>query len=114
MLSLIMFDKYDKEIKDTLKNNSDESNWEKILSYHQLMIRRIQHERLIHLIVTVFVGVCLILSLFTSVMILNIYLGVLAIILLILFTAYIFHYRYLENMTQSWYVLEDKIIKHED
>lgn len=31
--------------------------------------------------------------------------------LLLLFLGYILHYRYLENTTQSWYVLEDEIRK---
>jgi Ca2+/Na+ antiporter len=78
------------------------------------MLKRIQHERIIHLIVTVFVGMCLMIVFLAAIITTNIYLGILSLILLLLFTAYIFHYRHLENMTQSWYILEDKIIKNEE
>lgn len=108
-----MFSKYTKEVKEILKNSSGVNSWKEILYYHQIMIKRIQHERLIHLIVTVFVGVCLIITFFATIITLNVYLGVLSLILLTLFIAYIFHYRYLENTTQSWYEFEDEIIKHE-
>lgn len=113
MLSLIMFKKYDHEIKDLLKNGNSGGDWKKILLRHQLMIKRIQHERLIHLIVTVFVGICLILFFLATLTTGNFLLAILTIVFLVLFTAYIFHYRFLENTTQFWYTLEDEIKSHE-
>jgi hypothetical protein len=106
-----MFKTYDIKIKKILADESKDENWKEILKTHKLMIKRIQHERLIHLLVTIFVGIVMVLSLLTTIITEKVILGLLDIPLLILFTAYIFHYRFLENTTQSWYKLEDRIIK---
>jgi hypothetical protein len=104
-----MFKTYDASIKKILFDESKDNDWKEILKYHHLMIKRIQHERLIHLLVTIFVGLVMIMSLLATVITEKMLLVYLDIPLLILFTAYIFHYRFLENTTQSWYKLEDKI-----
>jgi ACR3 family arsenite efflux pump ArsB len=104
-----MFKTYDVVIKKFLSDNSEDTNWKKILETHHLMIERIQHERLIHLLVTIFVGIVLIFSILATVITEKMLLIYLDIPLLILFTAYIFHYRFLENTTQNWYKLEDEI-----
>jgi uncharacterized membrane protein len=96
-------------IKKTLSDKSENADWKEILKTHKLMIERIQHERLIHLLVTIFVGLVMVLSLLATVISENIILAFLDIPLLILFTAYIFHYRFLENTTQGWYKIEDSI-----
>ena len=62
-----------------------------------------QHERLIHLIVTVFVGICAVLFFAMGLFAENILLIILAFITLILFTFYIFHYYFLENSVQKLY-----------
>lgn len=104
-----MFKKYNLEIIKILSEKEERTDWKKVLKYHKLMIARIKHERLIHLLVTIFVGLCFVLCFLVAIFTYNILLSVLTLILMILFTAYIFHYRYLENTTQKWYVLEDKI-----
>lgn len=104
-----MFKVYDLEVKKVLTDNPEGTNWEDVLEKHKLMIKRIQHERLIHLLVTIFVGIGLVLSFMTTVVTQNSLMLLLDIPLLILFVAYLFHYRFLENTTQSWYTLEDKI-----
>ncbi len=62
-----------------------------------------QHERLVHLIVTVFVGICTVLFFAMGLFAENILLIILAFITLILFTFYIFHYYFLENLVQKRY-----------
>ncbi len=104
-----MFKLYDAGIRKVLEDESKDKNWKEILKTHKLMIKRIQHERLIHLLVTIFVGVVMALSILTTVITEKMLLVYLDVPLLILFTAYIFHYRFLENTTQKWYELEDKI-----
>lgn len=104
-----MFKKYSREIREILKNCPENVNWSKELDRHQLMLARIQRERLIHLIVTVFVGLCMVLCFLTTAVSKNLLLACLDIPLIVLFTGYIFHYRFLENTTQSWYKFEDKI-----
>jgi hypothetical protein len=108
-----MFKTYDAKIKKLLTDNPEGIDWKNISENHQLMIARIQHERLIHLLVTIFVGIGMILTLLTTVATEKIILVLLDIPLLILFTAYIFHYRFLENTTQNWYLLQDKMEKND-
>jgi len=105
-----MFKVYDLEVKKTLTDKPVGTDWKGVLEKHKLMIKRIQHERLIHLLVTIFVGLSLVLSFLVTVITGNFLMLLLDIPLLILFMAYLFHYRFLENTTQSWYTLEDKII----
>lgn len=68
-----------------------------------LQIKLFQHERLIHLIVTVFVGIVSILIFGFALILENTYLMILFLILLCLFIPYIFHYYYLENGVQKLY-----------
>ena len=105
-----MFKKYNLEIVKILEGGKMDGNWKDVLMRHRLMLARIKHERLIHLLVMIFVGLCFVLSFLVAILSYNILLSVLTLILMILFAAYIFHYRYLENTTQKWYRLEDKIL----
>ena len=105
-----MFKEYNLEIKKVLASKSS-TDWKITLERHKLMIARIQHERIIHLLVTIFVGLV-----FTSLSLVIIItkqpiLIALWIPILFLFFGYLIHYRFLENTTQSWYILEDKIIE---
>ena len=68
-----------------------------------------QHERLVHLIVTFFVGIAMVLFFIGFLITENILVFVLFILLLCLFIPYIFHYYYLENGTQKLYDLYFKI-----
>ena len=100
---------YQKEINKLLENNNDKTNWHFEKEFFQTKIQQIQHERLVHLLVTLAVGLgCLISCLFS----LSYYLAPLFIldsILMFLFLAYIIHYRKLENTTQGCYQTLDKI-----
>ena len=68
-----------------------------------------QHERLVHLIVTVFVGICAVLFFLAALMLEEVSLLLIFLILLILFIPYIFHYYFLENSIQKLYLYYDKI-----
>ncbi len=90
------------EIDKTLKENKIE-NIEKIKSHHLNQIAIFQHERLIHLIVTSFVGIITILFLLFGLILSNILLFILFTLSMILFIHYIFYYYYLENNVQKLY-----------
>ena len=62
-----------------------------------------QHERLVHLIVTFFVGIAMVLFFIGFIITENILVFVLFLLLLCLFIPYIFHYYYLENNVQKLY-----------
>lgn len=104
-----MFKAYDRKIHETLSASADGTDWKKILKNHREMIKTIQHERLIHLLVMIFTGTVMSLSFFFTILIQMPALILLDVILFGLFIGYVLHYRYLENTTQSWYRLRDRI-----
>jgi hypothetical protein len=106
-----MFKKYDLEIKELLSKKSSNTNWKEVLEIHKTMISRIQHERLVHLLVTLFSGLIMSLTFFIIIITGKPDLLLIAGLLLILFLAYLFHYRFLENTAQKWYQIEDAIKK---
>ncbi len=95
----LKLEKYIKKTENDIKNN--EVNKDELL----VVIKFFQHERLVHLMVTFFVGISSILFLIGFLLVENIYLFVLFLITLCLFIPYIFHYYYLENGTQKLYEL---------
>lgn len=95
-------------MKVKLKNYIKEQERKKEYSKEELedlltWIFFFQHERLIHLIVTFFVGISTILLLIATLYFETIPLLLLFIILLLLFIPYIFYYYHLENGVQSLY-----------
>ena len=93
---------YNKKLDDIIKNKTIK-NKEILLKEILIKIKFFQHERLIHLIVTVFVGISAILFLGFGLLLNNLGIILLFILTLLLFIPYIFHYYYLENGTQSLY-----------
>ena len=93
---------YISELEDKLKNNKIEKDLDKeVLT----TIAFFQHERFVHLLVTVFVGISCILFLLGTLQFGIIGLFLLFLITLLLFIPYIFHYYYLENGVQKLYDL---------
>jgi drug/metabolite transporter (DMT)-like permease len=108
-----MFNTYNAQVKNILSDQNPNTNWSQVLDHHRLMLSRIQHERLIHLLVTIFVGLVMSAALFTALIAQLAKLLLYTSPLLVLFIAYLFHYRFLENTTQSWYKIEDDIISRQ-
>ena len=105
---------YRKRIDELLKK--EDENWDKILEEHLNQIAFFQHERLIHLIVTVLFAVLEIMSILGTVILSalgngNLAIGILTILLLVLLIPYIRHYYILENEVQKMYVQYDKLLE---
>lgn len=87
----------------------DSIDWKRVAEEHLVQIGFFQHERLIHLIVTVtfamleMLAVCMTLLAFTP------FMGALALLLLVLLIPYVRHYYILENEVQRMYVQYDRI-----
>ncbi len=104
---------YRRRIDELLQR--DDAEWENILEEHLVQIGFFQHERLIHLIVTVTFAIMEILSIFMTLASFNLgdsnpALVCLTILILILLIPYIRHYYILENEVQKMYVQYDKIL----
>ena len=82
---------------------------DEVIREHLRKIKFFQHERLIHLVVTLsFALFSIIFSLCISLSSIFIYISLISYIILIF---YIFHYYYLENAVQYMYNQHDKLIK---
>ena len=104
---------YRKKIDELLLRN--DVDWNRVLEEHLIQVGFFQHERLIHLIVTVTFAVLEIISIFMTLMSFwmnegNPALGCLTLLLLVLLIPYIRHYYILENEVQKMYAQYDRIL----
>ena len=99
---------YTASIDQLLQNPPQSTNWKLVLESHLQQIVFFQHERLVHLIVTVLTllsaGFALLTGLFTLLLLTG--------VLFLLFLCYLLHYFLLENQVQAMYVQYDRIQKH--
>jgi len=86
------------------------ANLEWLLSYHKSWIQFLQHERLVHLLVTLTLAFILIITFSISLFLTNPYLLILFAVLAVLLGFYIFHYYKLENGVQRWYSIYDELM----
>lgn len=104
--------KYCREHEEAVKTAiSEDRITEEALTVHLEMIARIQHERLVHLMVTVMCVVCELF--FVQLVMLHPELGLFPTVIMltvaILLVFYFYHYFFLENTVQRWYVIADEI-----
>ncbi len=96
-------------IRSALAGELGEVPWAELRDFHEQQLRFMQHERLIHLIVILFVATFFLLTT-GFVMLHTSWAGAaLAGLLLILLSAYLVHYFRLENGVQRWYVLSNRL-----
>lgn len=99
----------------TLLENDPDTDWGNVLAEHLNQISFFQHERLVHLIVTVTFG--LILVMLSALLLITqeagVFIGVLLLLLIVAVTLvfYVLHYFLLENKVQMLYVLYDEILQ---
>ena len=86
-------------------------DWQEVLKEHLIQIGFFQHERLIHLIVTITFAIMEIISIVATVVSGYAVLIALDVILMVLLIPYIRHYYILENEVQKMYVQYDRILQ---
>ncbi len=87
----------------------DDVDWETVKAQHLVQISFFQHERLIHLIVTVLFALLEVVTLCTSVIMFTPFLGILVVLILVLLIPYVRHYYILENEVQKMYWQYDEM-----
>jgi hypothetical protein len=92
-----------------LLNSESQEDWGKILFEHERKIHYLQHERLIHLLVMLFVGLFTLLSFFFALLLARTELYIITAVFLSLCIPYVYHYYQLENGVQRLYRLSNKI-----
>lgn len=75
----------------------------KRIETHLHTISFYQHERLVHLLVTLFVGICLLISLGFLLLVPSVMIFLLHFALFVLFSCYLLYYYYLDNAVQTLY-----------
>ncbi|MDE6426536.1 MAG: hypothetical protein K2K89_10445 [Ruminococcus sp.] len=105
---------YMNTVAERLENCTSQEELSAILSEHMDKIAFMQHERIVHFLVTMMFAV--ILSIFMIGMLLteNIMLLILVAIIIVLLAFYIKHYYFLENTVQKMYRIYDKILKMQE
>lgn len=103
---------YRTRIDRILEENAPDTNWEELLSEHLVQIGFFQHERLVHLMVTLAFALFAIMTIFVTMFSPSPGLLALTILFLVLLIPYIQHYYLLENETQKMYVQYDKMLEH--
>lgn len=101
--------KHELYVLEILENNPDKEKLRDLLAYHDKQIQWMQHERLVHLIVMLFICFFTLLAFGFSVINTSMASMILCAILLTLSLAYIVHYYRLENGVQRWYLISNKI-----
>ena len=103
---------YRNRIDQLLLQNGEEIDWEEVLDEHLVQVAFFQHERLIHLIVTVTFAILEIISM--AMLLYNFSWGMVGLVFLVmvLLVPYISHYYLLENETQKMYIQYDKILQN--
>lgn len=98
-------------IKSELLKNKNRKKWSLLKEKHEQMIRYVQHERIIHLLVTLAFGTFLLLSIILFFLTGYFLANILTVLFLVLVVPYIVYYLFLENTIQGWYKLTDEIDK---
>jgi hypothetical protein len=97
---------HEKYLKDNLQAKS---NLTVLYEYHKLQIQWLQHERLIHLMVTLFTASMTLAFAALSIILQNLLMLLLFFITTILLLFYFVHYYRLENGVQRWYTLSNEL-----
>ncbi|HOZ36760.1 MAG TPA: hypothetical protein PLR18_02935 [bacterium] len=98
-------------IKNKLADKKGDFDWPALQSYHRAQTQFFQHERLIHLLVTLTFGLASLIVFGLVLFFPSLILAFLNIIFLIMLFFYVRHYFLLENGIQRFYLLDQAISK---
>ena len=102
--------KYMKEIQRRLEEYADQTELEEIFLEHKDKIAFMQHERIVHFLVTMMFAIVLAIFVCAFLFTENPALFVLVVIIMVLLGFYIKHYYFLENTVQEMYKIYDKML----
>ena len=101
---------YRKRIDALLNKDGAEIDWDTVLEEHLVQISFFQHERLVHLLVTLAFALMELGAAVATALAPQPLTAALALLLLVLLVPYIVHYYFLENETQKLYAQYDRIL----
>ena len=101
--------RHEQYVKEMLSKELHPEQLADLSNVHNLRISWMQHERLVHLLVFLFVCLFTLLAWGLALLLPSLPSFLLAALLTVLTTAYIIHYYRLENNVQKWYELAEQI-----
>ena len=102
---------YRKRIDALLQGDPAGVDWDAAIQEHLVQVSFFQHERLIHLLVTLAFALMELASALVALLTAQLFAAVLTLLLLVLLVPYIVHYYYLENETQKLYAQYDRMLE---
>ena len=103
---------YRKGIDELIEACPAETDWDSVIAAHLVKTSFFQHERLVHLLVTLAFALMELLSALAALVTGQPLAAVLALLLLVLLAPYIVHYYFLENETQKLYAQYDQMMRN--
>ncbi len=98
-------------VKQQLLTGGESTDWQAQLRDHERKVAAMQHERLVHLLVTLAFGLFLLLSIGIGLLQPSLPVYILSGLFFVMLIFYVAHYFFIENMVQRWYLLTDEIMK---
>lgn len=102
---------HEENIKSILDSGEHNSSWRELSEFNRTQIEFLQHERLIHLIVTMSFGMFLLMGVLIFILGGMLFYIALPALFLLMLIPYIIHYYKLENGVQRLYSLHNEIEK---
>lgn len=102
--------KYMEDVQRRLKEYSDKAELEEIFLEHKDKIAFMQHERIVHFLVTMMFAILLSVFVVGFLLVENPALLLLVTIIIVLLGFYIKHYYFLENTVQKMYRIYDELL----
>lgn len=102
---------YLKRIDELLGTDSTDVDWTRVLEEHLVQTSFFQHERLIHLLVTLAFALMELAAALATILWQSVYAAALMLLFLVLLAPYVVHYYHLENGTQRLYTQYDELLK---
>lgn len=97
-----------------LASGDRDIDWERAMADALVQIQFFQHERLIHLLVTLAFALMELISAIVTILYPQLFTAALSFLMLCLLVPYVVHYYHLENGTQALYVLYDRMVERRD
>lgn len=105
---------YMKSTEERLSKCSTIEEWQKIFEEHKDKIAFMQHERIVHFLVTMMFALILTILICTLLFTQNLAVLVLVTIMVVLIAFYIKHYYFLENTVQKMYKVYDAMLSKKE
>ncbi|MBE6472738.1 MAG: hypothetical protein E7Z99_04040 [Coriobacteriaceae bacterium] len=101
---------YRRHVDEMLEDDAPDQDWEEAIEEHLVQVSFFQHERLVHLLVTLAFALMTIVSAAAVLLFPRLLTGILTLLFLVLLVPYIVHYYFLENETQKLYAQYDRLL----